>query len=136
MIKTKLAFLKGRLLSSQSEQSEKFSKSPDWLEKSQPSKKPLLFWSCKQAKYRNWSIIARCKFWTTFVQFTYNFNAFYWYGIRDTCFFSFNWSIVLWTSIGVQVLKKLIVFVMKFALKEKHYLWFWIQVEDKYNSIQ
>jgi len=24
-------------------------KSPDWLEKSRPSKKPLLFWSCKQA---------------------------------------------------------------------------------------
>jgi len=30
MIK-KVAFLEGRLLSSQSEQSEKFSKSPDWL---------------------------------------------------------------------------------------------------------
>jgi len=28
-----------RLLSSQSEQSEKFSKSPDWLVKSRPSKK-------------------------------------------------------------------------------------------------
>jgi len=38
MIKTKL-FFKGRLWSSQSEQSEKFSKSPDWLEKSRPSKK-------------------------------------------------------------------------------------------------
>jgi len=48
MIKTKVALLKGRLLSSQSEQSKKFSKSPDWLEKSRP--KPLLFWSCKQAK--------------------------------------------------------------------------------------
>jgi len=34
MIKTKVAFLEGRLLSSQSERSEKFSKSPDWLEKS------------------------------------------------------------------------------------------------------
>jgi len=34
-----LAFLEGRLLSSQSEQSEKFSKSSDWLEKSRPSKK-------------------------------------------------------------------------------------------------
>jgi len=32
-------FLEGRLISNQSEQSEKFSKSPDWLEKSQPSKK-------------------------------------------------------------------------------------------------
>jgi len=39
----KVAFLEGRLLSSQSEQSEKFSKSPDWLEKSRPSKKPFLF---------------------------------------------------------------------------------------------
>jgi len=43
MIKTKVAFLEGRLLSSQSEQSDKFSKSPDWLEKNRPSKKPLLF---------------------------------------------------------------------------------------------
>jgi len=39
MIKTKVAFMEGRLLSSQSEQSEKFSKSPDWLERSRPSKK-------------------------------------------------------------------------------------------------
>jgi len=39
MIKTKVAFLESRLLSSQSEQSEKFSKSPDWLKKSRPSKK-------------------------------------------------------------------------------------------------
>jgi len=44
-----MAFLEGRFLSSQSEQSEKFSKSIDWLEKSRPSKKPLLFWLCKQA---------------------------------------------------------------------------------------
>jgi len=42
MIKTKVAFLEGWLLSSQSEQSEKFSKSPDWLEKAGPPKKPLL----------------------------------------------------------------------------------------------
>jgi len=43
MIKTKVAFMdmEGRLLSSQSEQSEKFSKSPDWLEKSRPSKKAI-----------------------------------------------------------------------------------------------
>jgi len=27
----------------------KFLKSPDWLKKSRPSKKPLLFWPCKQA---------------------------------------------------------------------------------------
>jgi len=38
MIKTKVVFLEGRLLSSQSEQSEKVSKSLDWLEKSRPSK--------------------------------------------------------------------------------------------------
>jgi len=37
MIKIKVAFLEDRLLSSQSEQSDKFSKSPDWLEKSRPS---------------------------------------------------------------------------------------------------
>jgi len=35
MIKTKVAFLEGWLLSSQSEQSERSSKSSDWLEKSQ-----------------------------------------------------------------------------------------------------
>jgi len=39
MIEIKVALLKGRLLSSQSEQSEKFSKSSDWLKNSQPSKK-------------------------------------------------------------------------------------------------
>jgi len=43
MIKTKVAFLEGRLLSSQSEQSEKFSKSPDWLKKAGPPKKTRLF---------------------------------------------------------------------------------------------
>jgi len=43
MIKTNVAFLEGRLLSSQSEQSKKFSKSLDWLEKSRPSKKSH-FW--------------------------------------------------------------------------------------------
>jgi len=39
MIKTKVAFLEGRLLSNQSEQSEKFSKSADWLGRSRPFKK-------------------------------------------------------------------------------------------------
>jgi len=39
MIKTNVACLEGRLLSSQTEQSEKFSKSRDWLEKSWTSKK-------------------------------------------------------------------------------------------------
>jgi len=38
MIKTKVAFLEGRLLSSQSDQTENFSKSSDWLEKSRPFK--------------------------------------------------------------------------------------------------
>jgi len=42
MIKTKVAFLDSRLLSSQSDQSKKFSKSPDWLEKAGPPKKPAL----------------------------------------------------------------------------------------------
>jgi len=39
MIKIKVAFLLGRLLSDQSEQSEKFQKKPDMLEKGRPSKK-------------------------------------------------------------------------------------------------
>jgi len=43
MIKIKVAFLEGQLLSSQSEQCEKFSKSPDWLEKSRPPKNHFWF---------------------------------------------------------------------------------------------
>jgi len=43
MIKTKMAFVEGRLSSSQSDQSEKFSRSPDWLEKVGPLKMPLFF---------------------------------------------------------------------------------------------
>jgi len=39
MIKTKVTFLESWLLFSQSEWSKMFSKRPDWLEKSQPSKK-------------------------------------------------------------------------------------------------
>jgi len=39
MIKTKVAFLEGWLLSGQSEQSEKLSKSSNLLEKGRPSKK-------------------------------------------------------------------------------------------------
>jgi len=39
MIKTKVVFLEGRLLSGQLEQSEKLSKSSDWLEKVRPSTK-------------------------------------------------------------------------------------------------
>jgi len=42
MIKAKVAFLEGRLLFSQSRQSEKFSKSPEWLEKAGSPKTPLL----------------------------------------------------------------------------------------------
>jgi len=39
MIKTKVAFLEGRLLSSQSEQFKKYLNSSDWLEKIRLSKK-------------------------------------------------------------------------------------------------
>jgi len=39
MIKTKVVFVEGRLLSSHSEQFKKYSKRSDWLEKSRPSKK-------------------------------------------------------------------------------------------------
>jgi len=49
MIKTKVAFLEGRLFSSQSELLEYFFNYFDWLEKAGPSEKPLLFCSCKQA---------------------------------------------------------------------------------------
>jgi len=49
MIKTKAAFLEGRLLSSQSEPLENFSNCSDWLDKSRPSKKASYIWSCKQA---------------------------------------------------------------------------------------
>jgi len=42
MIKTKVAFLEGRLLSSQSEQSEKFPKTLIGWKKADPTKKPLL----------------------------------------------------------------------------------------------
>jgi len=47
MIKTKVDFLEGRLLSSQSDKYEKFLKTPDWLEKNRPSKKAT-FVLCKQ----------------------------------------------------------------------------------------
>jgi len=39
MIKTKVTFLEGRLLSSQLEQLKKYSKRSDWLDKSRPTKK-------------------------------------------------------------------------------------------------
>jgi len=38
MIKTKVSFMEGRRFFSPTEQSKKFSKSADWLEKSRPSK--------------------------------------------------------------------------------------------------
>jgi len=47
--KQKWLFWRAVFFFSQSEQSKKFSKSPDWLKKIRLSKKPLLFWSCKQA---------------------------------------------------------------------------------------
>jgi len=43
MITAKVAFLKGRLYSSQSGIYENFSDCSDWLDKSGPPKKPLLF---------------------------------------------------------------------------------------------
>jgi len=43
MIKTKVAFLEGRLLSNQSKQFKKYTKSSDWLEKSRPFKKSSCF---------------------------------------------------------------------------------------------
>jgi len=43
MIKTKVAFLEGRLFSSQSELIEYFSDGSDWFDKSQPSKKHFCF---------------------------------------------------------------------------------------------
>jgi len=42
MIKTKVAFLEGRLLSSQSEQFKRYCKRSDWLEKNRPSKKATI----------------------------------------------------------------------------------------------
>jgi len=39
MSKTKVAFFKGQLFSNQSKQYKKYTKSSDWLEKSQPFKK-------------------------------------------------------------------------------------------------
>jgi len=45
-----VAFLENRLFSSQSKQFWKLSKSSDWLEKRQPSKKASYFWKCKPYK--------------------------------------------------------------------------------------
>jgi len=49
MIKIKVAFSEDRLFFNQSEIFEYFLNCSDCLDKSRPSKKPLLFWSCKQA---------------------------------------------------------------------------------------
>jgi len=43
MIKAKVAFFEGRLFSSQSGVFENFSDCSNWLDKSGPPKKPLLF---------------------------------------------------------------------------------------------
>jgi len=43
MIKTKVAFLEGRFLLSQSEQFKKYCKSSDWLEKAGPPKSHYCF---------------------------------------------------------------------------------------------
>jgi len=45
MSKIAVVFLEGWLLSSQSEQLKKLSRSSDWLEKANHPKKPLLFWT-------------------------------------------------------------------------------------------
>jgi len=47
----KSGFLEGRPFFSQSELFENFFDCTGWLSKSRSSKKPLLFWSCKQAIY-------------------------------------------------------------------------------------
>jgi len=47
MSKTQVGLLEDRLLSSQF---KKLSQSSDGLKKRRPSKKPLLFWMCKQVK--------------------------------------------------------------------------------------
>jgi len=59
MIITKVAFLESRLSSNQSEQFKKFSKTSDWLEKSQPFKKAAFVWSCKQANDFFYKVSAR-----------------------------------------------------------------------------
>jgi len=56
MIKTKVAFTEGRFFSRKSGLFENFSDCSDWLDKSRPFKKTLLFWSCKQS---NWSLQSR-----------------------------------------------------------------------------
>jgi len=47
--KQKRLFWRASFFSSQSKLLENFSNCSDWLDKSRPSKKPLLLWSCKQA---------------------------------------------------------------------------------------
>jgi len=49
MIKTIVAFLKGRHFPSQSDLLQFFLNCSDWLDKSRPSKKATFVWSCKQA---------------------------------------------------------------------------------------
>jgi len=54
MIKTKVAFLEGRIFSSQSELFEYFLNRSDWLEKAVPPKKPLLFDHVNRLKVAVW----------------------------------------------------------------------------------
>jgi len=77
MIKIKVAFLEGRLLSSQSEQSKKFSKSPDWLEKKLALRK-----SCFYFDHVN-RLFVSCKSWG--LRFRYSFI---WQGTST----SWQWS--------------------------------------------
>jgi len=61
MIKTKVAFLEGRLLSANHSNWKSIQKL--WLAgKIGPPKRPLLFWSCKQAKV----VIKNCFFYENY----------------------------------------------------------------------
>jgi len=51
MIKTKMAFLEGRVFPANQNNLNSFLRALIGWKKSGPPKKPLLFWSCKQAIY-------------------------------------------------------------------------------------
>jgi len=55
VIKVKVTFLEGRLLSNQSKQFKKYEK-----RKAGPPKKPLLCWSCKRANCVFFSCTSNC----------------------------------------------------------------------------
>jgi len=46
-----MAFMEGRLSSCQSEPFKKLLKARSWLEKSRPSKKSTMFWTCKHTSH-------------------------------------------------------------------------------------